>query len=118
MSRSLLRSDNDALLDFPDLDPPGDSSSPAEQLTPRPDVPLCQFPYPAVESYGKTVSRHFGSGSHPLSRSVNIDEAAPGVRGVTVHVTVVLTLATVTLSNADSTHGRNTDSIDPIAVCY
>jgi hypothetical protein len=31
-------SDHDALLDFPDLDLPGDPSSPAEQLTSRPDV--------------------------------------------------------------------------------
>jgi hypothetical protein len=31
-------SDLDALLDFPDLDLPGDPSSPAEQLTSRPDV--------------------------------------------------------------------------------
>ena len=30
--------DHDALLDFPDLDLPGDPSSPAEQLTSRPDV--------------------------------------------------------------------------------
>ena len=31
-------SDHDAVFDFPDLDLPGDPSSPAEQLTSRPDV--------------------------------------------------------------------------------
>ena len=31
-------SDHDAILDFPDLNFPGDPSSPAEQLTSRPDV--------------------------------------------------------------------------------